>query len=95
MNLFELVAFLRDEMKAPICFSKSRNSYIYEYVPLFYLGFEKDRMRSSELYGVYGGLDGNVDDNVCDDAPDDIIPDDINFNDLYLYDDYQCINHRI
>jgi hypothetical protein len=86
-TLFEFIAFLRDEMGAPIRYSKSRNSYIYDYIPRFYLGFEKDRMPSSELHSAYGGLDGSVDDNVCDDAPDDIIPDDINFNDLYM-DDY-------
>jgi hypothetical protein len=84
-SLFEFITFLRDEMRAPIRYSKNRNSYIYEYVPVFHLGFEKDRMQSAERDSVWGGID----DNVCDDIPDDdILPDDINFNDLYLYDDY-------
>lgn len=39
-SLFELIAFLRDEMQAPIRYSKNLRSYIYEYVPKFYLGFE-------------------------------------------------------
>ncbi|MDR1602827.1 MAG: hypothetical protein LBS42_10425, partial [Tannerella sp.] len=83
-TLFEFIAFLRDEMGAPIRYSKSRNSYMYEYVPRFCLGFEKERMQPAELYGACGGID----DDVCDEEPDEsVIPDDINFNDLYM-DDY-------
>ena len=42
-SLYELLAFLRDEMGAPITYSNLRQSYVYEYVPKFYFGFERDQ----------------------------------------------------
>jgi hypothetical protein len=87
-SLFEFISFLRDEMQAPIRYSKSLNSYIYEYVPKFYLGFEKERLSSAGLQETYGRgtSDGKAyPDDV--DSDDVILDDDINFNDLYL-DEY-------
>jgi hypothetical protein len=86
-SLFEFIAFLRDEMQAPLRYSKKLNSYIYEYVPKFYLGFEKDRLSSSKLYNTYGGTDEEKRYPEDDNEPEDVIlEDDINFNDLYLDD---------
>jgi hypothetical protein len=87
-SLFEFIAFLRNEMQAPIRYSKSLHSYIYEYVPKFYLGFEKDRLSSPQLYNTYGGADEEKRYPDNNNEPDDVIlEDDINFNDLYL-DEY-------
>jgi hypothetical protein len=84
-SLFEFISFLRDEMQAPVQYSKNLNSYVYEYVPRFYLGFEKERQSSSMLYNTYGGSDDDGKGYPDDDEPDDmILDDDINFNDLYL-----------
>ncbi|MDR0612830.1 MAG: hypothetical protein LBG45_05015 [Dysgonamonadaceae bacterium] len=88
-SLFELIAFLRDEMQAPIRYSQYHNSYVYEYIPKFYLGFEKDQLSSAGLYGIYGG---GIDDVKAyreddEDSENVILEDDLNFNDLYL-DDY-------
>jgi hypothetical protein len=87
-SLFEFIAFLRDEMQAPLRYSKKLNSYIYEYVPKFYLGFEKDQLSSSQLYNTYGGgADEEKRYPEDDNEPEDVIlEDDINFNDLYLDD---------
>jgi hypothetical protein len=88
-SLFEFIAFLRDEMQAPVRYSQSHNSYVYEYIPKFYLGFEKERLSPAGLYGTYGG--GIDDGKAClkddDDSEDVILDDDLNFNDLYL-DEY-------
>ena len=53
-SLFELIAFLRDDMGAPIRYHKYRQSYVYDYPPRFYLGFEKDRLQSNELDHLSG-----------------------------------------
>jgi hypothetical protein len=85
-SLFEFISFLRNEMHAPVRYSKSLNSYIYEYVPGFYLGFEKERLSSSQLYNTYGRADEEKKYPKEDDPDDVILDDDLNFNDLYLYD---------
>jgi hypothetical protein len=86
-SLFEFIAFLRDDMRAPVRYSQSSNSYIYEYTPKFYLGFEKERLSPAVLQDTYGG--GVDDGKVClkdddDDSDDVVLDDDLNFNDLYL-----------
>ncbi|MDR1552687.1 MAG: hypothetical protein LBS69_04395 [Prevotellaceae bacterium] len=85
-SLFEFISFLRYEMQAPIQYSKSHNSYIYEYVPKFYLGFEKERLSSSMLYNTYGKNDDDGKVYSENDNSDDFILDDDKFNDLYLYE---------
>jgi hypothetical protein len=89
-NLFELIAFLRDRMGAPIVYSKSCDSYVYEYVPNFYLGFDKERLSSAELNGAYGGGSNDeirITNTNNMDSDEVILDDDINFNELYM-DDY-------
>lgn len=44
-NLFELIAFLRDEMKASVRYNTYITSYMYDFLPNFYLGFERDRSK--------------------------------------------------
>ena len=39
-TLFELIAYLKEEMNAPIVYDRDRLSYTYSYPPKFYLGFE-------------------------------------------------------
>lgn len=54
-SMFAMVDFLRDELKAPIIYSRFRDSYIYEYPPQFYLGFERERLNHGEMTGTCGG----------------------------------------
>jgi hypothetical protein len=72
-TLFELIAFLRDEMRAPIRYSKYKMSYIYDYQPKFYLGFEKERLKSLESGDVSGGSESDSQDSNSDDNPEDAI----------------------
>ena len=39
-TLFDLIAYLKEEMNAPIVYDRDRLSYTYSYPPKFYLGFE-------------------------------------------------------
>jgi hypothetical protein len=89
-SLFDFIAFLRDEMQAPIRYSKCLQSYIYEYLPKFHLGFERDRLQVVELNDTYGGIDRSTGYSIDrdDDVDDIVLDDDINFNDLYLDDNY-------
>ena len=43
-SLYELIDYLRCKMRAPILYVKDIPSYVYDYPPRFYLGFEKDRL---------------------------------------------------
>ena len=54
-RLYELIAFLRDEMQAPIKYSAYLISYIYDYPPKFYLGFERDRTPPVQPDKLFGG----------------------------------------
>ena len=85
-SLFEIIAFLKEEMRAPIVYDRSRPSYMYSYEPRFYLGFEHERIKSSEMLTVSGGNDSSEKRNNKIDADEDnfIIDEDINFNDLYF-----------
>ena len=88
-SLFELIAFLREEMKAPITYSKNRPSYVYEYTPKFYLGFERERLHFDEMTSNSGGKESiekrknkvKVEIEIDDDAY--ILDDGIDFNELY------------
>ncbi len=80
-SLFEIIAFLKEEMGAPIRYNRYRPSYVYEYTPKFNLGFEKDRLPSSDMYDITGGSDKAGQDDV--DMDDNKWDDDIDFNDLY------------
>jgi hypothetical protein len=88
-SLFELIAFLRDDMRAPVRYSQHFNSYVYEYIPRFYLGFEKERLSATVLRDTYGrgdddGKDCLKDDD--DDSDDVVLDDDLNFNDLDFWE---------
>ena len=88
-SLYELIAFLKEEMRAPIIYISDRLSYVYEYTPKFYLGFERDRLNADEMTGTHGGDAVNEKKNkrikVEIDIDDDefILDNDIDFNDLY------------
>ncbi|MCL2073707.1 MAG: hypothetical protein FWH18_07290 [Marinilabiliaceae bacterium] len=56
-GLYEIIAFLKEVMYAPIIYSSNRLSYVYEYPPNFYLGFERDVLNRDEMQTTYGGLD--------------------------------------
>ena len=53
-NLYEVIAFMRNYMQAPIRYSRYLPSYVYDYPPRFYLGFEKDRFQSNETENLSG-----------------------------------------
>jgi predicted DNA-binding transcriptional regulator YafY len=86
-TLFELIAYLKDEMRAPIIYVGGRQSYVYEYTPKFYLGFERDHLKTTEMINTCGGGDEKekrrhkVEIEIDDDEY--ILDDDIDFNDLY------------
>jgi len=86
-SLFELIAFLKDEMKAPITYIGSRPSYVYTYTPKFYLGFEQDHLADEKMNNVHG--EGNEKENgkqkieIEIDDDEYILDDDIDFNNLY------------
>jgi len=82
-SLFELIAFLKAEMKAPIIYVGSRQSYVYEYTPKFYLGFEPDQSEDENMNNVCDedAEKENIEDDIDDD--DYILDDDIDFNNLY------------
>jgi len=58
-SFYELIAYMKDEMQAPIIFDNTRPSYIYEYPPKFYLGFERESLDTTELQNTFGGVDMN------------------------------------
>ena len=86
-STFEMIAFLKDDMKAPIIYVSSRPSYVYEYTPRFFLGFERDRLEGDEMINAHGGADEKVKgkQKIEIEIDDDeyILDDDIDFNDLY------------
>ena len=84
-SLFELIAFLKEEMNAPILYNKVRSSYMYLYTPKFYLGFERDMPDAAELNHTFGGNEIRWKNNgkLKDKIDDCIIDEEINFNDLY------------
>ena len=47
-GVFDLITFLKEDMHAPIYYNRNRCSYMYSYIPKFYLGFEHDRSTISE-----------------------------------------------
>jgi hypothetical protein len=89
-NLFELISFLKEVMKAPIVFNRNRQSYVYSYMPTFHFGFEGDRLNADRMNDTYGG---NVEDvrinkskkRVIEIEIDDdfILDNDIDFVNLY------------
>jgi hypothetical protein len=54
-TLFEFISFLRNEMNAPIHYNEYSLSYEYTYLPRFYLGFELDRLKETEMNNTLGG----------------------------------------
>ena len=53
-SLFEIISFLR-EVQAPISYSKSSSSCVYDYPPKFYLVFERDK-HTADMYNLLGKL---------------------------------------
>ena len=84
-NLFNLISFLKEEMKAPIVYSAQRLSYIYTYTPKFYLNFDRDQLKTDEMENIYGGNDENEENNKAknNNISEFILDDDIDFNNLY------------
>jgi len=88
-SLFELIAFLRVEMRAPIIYNKNRLSYMYSYNPRFYLGFERDQINTFEMFNADSSVLINEKSNnkikVEIEIDDDvfILDNDIDFTDLY------------
>ena len=87
-SLFELIAFLKNEMRAPIIYKRHRQSYVYSYTPKFYLGFERERFETAGQTNTHGGNDDEKQ-NKTTQAEIEItgknitLDDDINFNELY------------
>ena len=48
-TLFEYISYMRKTLHAPIRYNEYSQSYTYDYVPDFYLGFEKDRTCNPRL----------------------------------------------
>jgi len=67
-SLFELIAYLRDKLDAPIKYNYYDCSYEYAYLPKFYLGFEEDRFKDIDFDSIYGGKENN---NKTENSPDD------------------------
>jgi hypothetical protein len=42
-TMYETISFMQKTLNAPIRYDTYRQSFVYDYVPNFYLGFEKDR----------------------------------------------------
>ena len=61
-TLFETIMYLKEEMNAPIIYDHTRPSYIYIYPPKFYLGFEREYSKMSEMSnnGIIKELIGNA-----------------------------------
>ena len=78
-SLFELIAFLKEEMKAPIIYNKQKKSYVYSYPPKFYLGF--DRLEPAKNKKSKNKLKEKVENDNED--YDFLLDDDIDFTDLY------------
>ena len=85
-SMYDLLRFLKTEMKAPIKYDTDRPSYVYEYTPKFYLGFERD-VGTDDMNTFGRDLDANskkkikVEIKIDDDKF--ILDEDIDFNDLY------------
>ena len=47
-GLFDLIAFLKEEMQAPIYFNQNRLSYMYLFTPDYCLGFAGERLATTE-----------------------------------------------
>jgi len=41
-SMFELIAYLKEELNAPIVYDHDKRSYVYTFTPKFHLGFEHD-----------------------------------------------------
>jgi len=58
-SLFELISYLKEEMRAPIIYNRNRPSYVYEYTPRFCLDFKNERMNTAETTDMYLGKSDN------------------------------------
>jgi hypothetical protein len=56
-SVFNLIKFLREEMKAPIIYDSGRQSYIYSYPPKFNLSFERECLETTGLDNTFAGKD--------------------------------------
>jgi len=54
-TLLENIKYMREVMQAKIRFSPCKQSYLYDKLPNFYLGFERDRSRNDKPDLVNGG----------------------------------------
>jgi len=72
-SLFELIAYLRDKLDAPIKYNEFNISYEYRYPTKFHLGFERDRFNETSMEIVSGGIEDN---HKFNKTPDNEKPDD-------------------
>jgi len=91
-SFHEMKAYLIEEMKAPIRYNANRQSYVYEYPPKFYLGFERDTLEITEWKNTFDRIEENEQQwiekkkktiEVEIDDGDEILDNDIDFNELF------------
>ncbi|MDR2057971.1 MAG: hypothetical protein LBP83_06785 [Dysgonamonadaceae bacterium] len=88
-NLFEFISFLKYEMSAPIFYNKVKASYIYTYVPKFYLGFEMNKLQKTEMYAIISSIgEEKVIDNKGKDTKNFVFDDNTLFNGFFPEDLY-------
>ena len=88
-TLFETIAYLKEEMRAPIVYNEKEKTYEYEYWPKFYLGDEiVDDMISGNMDQDFGGDDYEETDKHSSmvDTDNVILDDKIKFNELFIDD---------
>ena len=88
-SLFNLFDFLKVELNAPISYNKSRESYVYDYLTKFHLGFEKNdetiNVNRNDNEKGQKIINGNKKKKQSTQMDDNFtLDDDIDFNDLYL-----------
>ena len=64
-SLFELLSFLKEEMRAPIIYNRYRPSYTYSYTPRFYLGFEREHLGTA-IESTNPCSDGEISENLIE-----------------------------
>jgi len=87
-SLFELISYLKEEMGAPIIYNRNRPSYMYSYTPKFFLSFERDNLKSSEMISTHGGsavekIESKSHQEIEEEADFFVLDEDIDFNSLY------------
>ncbi|MCL2073706.1 MAG: hypothetical protein FWH18_07285 [Marinilabiliaceae bacterium] len=89
--LYEIIAFLKEVMYAPIVYHGGKQTYVYEYSPKFYIGMGNETLNKDEMQNTYGsGVENSPKKNskrtIEIEIDDDqiVLDEDTNFNELYL-----------